>query len=590
MFSVAGRDHAERAFSVTSTRMAGMMISTVDSHSRRLQQGGANVPKDQAELDRELISLAATLPNESTERLTQQLLAEGANPDACCAVFGGSAIHETTFWDNYIVTSELIKAGADINNLNNKDETPLHDAATNNAAMVAEVLVKAKAELNVKDQGGETPLHHAAAHGNVRIAEILLKAGADKTITTKYGTTPADVICEEVCQDGSHAKLTDLLKVKTVAPDGGILKKDPTALAGGKKRDIDEDLLLLASAPVTSSTRNEVSKLLSKGANPDACCNEFGGSALHIASDLDNDVVALALVTTGANMEVIDALGDTPLHDAAIVNSHNVAEVLLDAGANVDARDNKGQTPLHHASEWGSVNVAKLLIAAGANVTATDVNGTLPSDIICKSSCRKKAKKQLRKLLPDGALQPEEGKSTKSTGISTKLQKKLNAGLLTIAEAEETPSTVAEVQELLARGADPNACCNRFGGSALHEVSAKDNAAVAAALVDAGAEVDRLDPFVHTPLHDAAIANAARVAGILIDAGADVNAVDGVGDTPLHLAAEWGSLQVAQVLLATRVDTEVENTAGKRPVEVICASLCLDPSVNGKLTRLLAVG
>ena len=157
-------------------------------------------------------------------------------------------------------------------------------------------------------------------------------------------------------------------------------------------------MLELAGKPKDSTTRNQISKLLSKGADPDVCCNEFGGSALHIASDTDNDIVASALVMAGANLEARDEIGDTPLHDAAIVNSQRVAKVLIEGGADLNAKDERGQTPLHHAAEWGSVDVAKLLIKKGADVFVADQNGTLPSDLICKSACSKRARPLLEKM------------------------------------------------------------------------------------------------------------------------------------------------------------------------------------------------
>lgn len=98
-------------------------------------------------------------------------------------------------------------------------------------------------------------------------------------------------------------------------------------------------------------------------------------------------------------------------------------------------------------------------------------------------------------------------------------------------------ATEADVLALIASGADPNACCNSFGGSALHVAAFWDNAEVASALIAAGADVNATDDVGTTPLHDAAANNSTRVAKVLIEAGADVSARDGTGDTPFHFAA-----------------------------------------------------
>ena len=52
-----------------------------------------------------------------------------------------------------------------------------------------------------------------------------------------------------------------------------------------------------------------------------------------------------------------------------------------------------------------------------------------------------------------------------------------------------------------------------------------------------------------TPLHAAAFANAAAIARALLDAGANVDSLDGYGNTSLLTAAQEGHLEVVKVLL-----------------------------------------
>eukprot|EP00803_Ostreobium_quekettii_P011581 evm.model.scf_1452.1 EVM.evm.TU.scf_1452.1 scf_1452:11814-14046(+) len=87
----------------------------------------------------------------------------------------------------------------------------------------------------------------------------------------------------------------------------------------------------------------------------------------------------------------------------------------------------------------------------------------------------------------------------------------LNKALLEVAGTAENATTAALVEELLSKGADPEACCTKFGGRALHAAASSDNAAAAEALIAAGAEVNsRNEGFNDTPLHNAAVVDAAR--------------------------------------------------------------------------------
>ena len=140
------------------------------------------------------------------------MLAKGADPDACCTIFGGVPLHETTHFDNDAIARALLVAGADINRVNSMGATPLHDAASKNAVRVAKVLVNSGADLSVKDADGETPLHYASTFGHIRIAEILTTAGANQLAENNFGDIPSDIICDDGCPVGAHDVLVDLLQ------------------------------------------------------------------------------------------------------------------------------------------------------------------------------------------------------------------------------------------------------------------------------------------------------------------------------------------------------------------------------------------
>ena len=86
----------------------------------------------------------------------------------------------------------------------------------------------------------------------------------------------------------------------------------------------------------------------------------------------------------------------------------------------------------------------------------------------------------------------------------------------------------------------------------LHLAARKSNAAVVAALIKAGAEVNRGDSINMTPLYFACArsdSDAKPVLILLIRNGADINANDRYGDTPLEWAIHYSSYRFFPILL-----------------------------------------
>jgi ankyrin repeat protein len=109
----------------------------------------------------------------------------------------------------------------------------------------------------------------------------------------------------------------------------------------------------------------------------------------------------------------------------------------------------------------------------------------------------------------------------------------------------------ARVRELL--GHDPSLVRTRDADEAtpLHHAAWKGHAEVAAALLDAGAEVNAQSKNGHwggTPLHAAAHGNQKAVAEILIARGADLHAVSENGRTLLQETEIHKATAVANLL------------------------------------------
>ncbi|XP_013410881.1 ankyrin repeat and protein kinase domain-containing protein 1 [Lingula anatina] len=83
------------------------------------------------------------------------------------------------------------------------------------------------------------------------------------------------------------------------------------------------------------------------------------------------------LLTSGVNVNTLDAEERTPLHWAATFGQHEVAKYLISCGANVniDAAQNNGFTPLHAAACLGHTKLCKLFLEHGAAINEADKDG-----------------------------------------------------------------------------------------------------------------------------------------------------------------------------------------------------------------------
>jgi uncharacterized protein len=108
------------------------------------------------------------------------------------------------------------------------------------------------------------------------------------------------------------------------------------------------------------------------------------------------------------------------------------------------------------------------------------------------------------------------------------------------------------------------------GWTPLHYAAFADNAAAAALLIAAGAEVDAraANKFDNTPLQVSMLSASAETAKVLIAHGADVNARQSEGVTALHEAAQSGDLGSVRILLSAGADAAVPMPDGRTAIDL----------------------
>ena len=106
----------------------------------------------------------------------------------------------------------------------------------------------------------------------------------------------------------------------------------------------------------------------------------------------------------------------------------------------------------------------------------------------------------------------------------------------------------------------------RRGYTPLHVAALNDARNAAAMLISRGADIHGTDSYGKTPLHGAAYADAEEVAELLVGSGAGINAPDVNGATPLHDAASAGALQTAATLIGQGANIHATNNSGRTPL------------------------
>ncbi len=263
----------------------------------------------------------------------------------------------------------------------------------------------------------------------------------------------------------------------------------------------DRDLATL----VAQGDRSAALRALGNGADPNAAQGD-GTTALHWAVyRLDHDLTA-QLLERGAAPDTANAFGSTPLAEAVKVADVALVEMLLAAGADPDAANEDGQTALMLTARTGSTAVAERLIAAGADLDA-----------------RERWRGQTALMWAADSRHDDIVQAIIAAG----------ADVHPVAHANDWPTQITE---------EPRAQYRPTGGfNALHYAARSGCTACAAALLEAGVDIDRPNPDGVNALMLALENFAYDTAQLLLEAGANPHLWDWWGRTPLYVAVDVSS-------------------------------------------------
>lgn len=123
------------------------------------------------------------------EAYVRSLLDDGADVNERNA-YQATPLHLVAWHDLTAIADVLLSRGADIEARDINGWTPLHRAAYYPSAATLALLLRRGASVHARSNNGDTPLHIAAYHGRTAIAELLIEAGAAPDATNNDGWTP----------------------------------------------------------------------------------------------------------------------------------------------------------------------------------------------------------------------------------------------------------------------------------------------------------------------------------------------------------------------------------------------------------------
>ncbi|AKT43314.1 ankyrin repeat domain-containing protein [Chondromyces crocatus] len=463
------------------------------------------------------------------------------------------------------IVRELLARGADPSTTDTYEEPALVSAAARGHTEIVRTLAAAGADVDAADGEGKRALDRALDYGNDETALALLALGASADATTLALTLDdkpdiARVLIQRGLPLPGHASAARRLAVALWAEGVDATFDDPGAavLESATSDDLDVLRALLEHGldPNAKDEHGDTPLLRARAraeAPIEALLEAHGAKAVggllqraNAGDPITAEAIEAALAG-GDRLDTADDEGLTALHHVAKAGDEASVEALIAANAPLDGLTTDGLTPLLLALAEKHPPVVDLLTKAGASLTAG-------SDEHWSTAAHHLAMKQLdraRELVALGASTTWLLHAAAGTGdlAAVALASELGASAafvrqqgFTAARAAAESGVRAVLDEVLRLGS------SREG--VLHGAVDSGNPAMIRYVLDTlGVDLDAKDAWARTPLHQTAFADAA-LAALLLDAGADPNIPDERGETPLFYAVEQENIALIKLLLA----------------------------------------
>ena len=479
------------------------------------------------------------------------LVVKGADPSITNNA-GDTPLHVAVKADNIDATTALIDSKADIFARDADNNTALQLALSKDDLWYDVMINESSAKL--RDSNGDTLVHYFARMADERAINYCLSKGLPLSEKNNEDKTPC-AICFENAADqvsiriaakllqagatpvrGDFAYFEDAVRthnvmlrfadgqtplhIATISGHTGVVNYILNERTAVRLTDMLQAQDISGSTPLHEAVRYgrvDIAKLLmSAGAKVDALDAVGKTPFLLIIPKEKQYEMYNALLLFNAKATQKDMYGDTVLHVATMADvGSDVLALLVAHGAPVNERNKKGVTPLSLAIEKGNMEHIVFYASAGADINAEDMEGNTPLG---------------------RALESPTITMLKTLVTVKNVYSKDSAGNTPLHIAIIRDSPFEYIQYLIDCGADVNAR-NKNGDSVLYLAITKNKKDVGDLLLSKGADIFASNTENNSPLR-IALTQGGEVQDWLITSRT-LNTTDGAGNTPLHYAAEW---------------------------------------------------
>lgn len=462
--------------------------------------------------------------------IVNALIEKGVDVKAKDDVDGCMAIHlAAANGKNDVINILLDVDASNINDVDNRGNTPLHWASMKDRADTVLLLIENGADIEAKDIDNWTALHYAAAFASLQTVEALVDNGADKNSLTKDGNIPVNYAKDET--------------IKTYLSGGKIGREDSEEVVEEETKETAAENTE-TSETITEDELNNELDTTQNGSIVDPTVVDLDPKQLELLIAVkNNDIIAVnALLKENVNPNFVDEEGYSPLHRAVLNNNLDVVNVLLSYKdidteiklpyeASVDDWYLGGATPLLVASYTGNADIVNALIEAGSDIRAKD-------DI-------------------DGATTIHIASANGNNEVINILLNKDNTLINEADSMKDTPLHWASIKNqtdtillLLANGADTK-LTNSDGNTVLHYAAMYGDVNTVNVLLEADSSLASVENNEGiTPIYYAIVVSDNDILSSIITNGQiDINKKDSLGYTPLHYAANYGNMEAVVLLV-----------------------------------------
>ncbi|KAK3534710.1 hypothetical protein QTP86_023793 [Hemibagrus guttatus] len=281
--------------------------------------------------------------------------------------------------------------------------------------------------------------------------------------------------------------------------------------------------------------------------------DDDGNTSLHWAVQQDQHGSCSALLSLGANPNILNKASLSPLHLAvSLRHNHIVEQLLTHSETDVNLEGDLGNTPLILAASVDNHEALLMLEKNGARLCCQNKLGLFPIHAAAFAGAKRSMEIVLQKG-EDLGVPIERHINYVDKSISSPLHLAVRGGNLEV------------IKLCIAHGAkiDQQQCDK---STALH-LACTQGATEAVKLMLQAYErvcdiINITDGAFQTPLHKAAIFDHYELVEYLISQGADIDFTDCKGHSPLLLATNCGAWRSVNLLLSHGADLMVKDKAG----------------------------